>query len=92
VIVSVIILLLLYSVQRFRTGKVGFMFAPILALWFLNLGSIEIYNIIIRYDVSALKAFNPMYIYYFFKMNGNKAWSALGGCVLCNTGTFLLQY
>jgi KUP system potassium uptake protein len=91
VIVSVIVLLLLFSVQRFGTGKVGFMFAPILALWFLNLGSIGIYNIF-RYDVSVVKAFNPMYIYYFFKMNGAKAWSALGGCVLCITGTFLLQY
>jgi KUP system potassium uptake protein len=55
------------------------------------LGSIGIYNIF-RYDVSVVKAFNPMYIYYFFKMNGTKAWSALGGCVLCITGTFLLQY
>jgi KUP system potassium uptake protein len=58
-------------------------------LWFLNLGSIGIYNII-KYDTSVLKAFNPMYIYYFFKMNGIKAWSALGGCVLCITGTSLL--
>jgi KUP system potassium uptake protein len=67
------------------------MFAPILAPWFLNLGSIEIYNVN-RYDVSIVKAFNPMYVYYFFKMNDTKAWPALGGCVLCNTGTFLLQY
>jgi KUP system potassium uptake protein len=89
VIVSILVLLLLFSVQRFGTGKVGIMFAPVLALWFLNLGSIGIYNII-KYDTSVLKAFNPMYIYYFFKMNGIKAWSALGGCVLCITGTSLL--
>ncbi|KAK3129953.1 hypothetical protein QOZ80_6BG0487010 [Eleusine coracana subsp. coracana] len=85
VIISIIVLVLLFSVQRFGTGKVGFMFAPILALWFLNLGSIGIYNLI-RYDISVVKAFNPMYIYYFFNMNGTKAWSALGGCVLCITG------
>ncbi|CAM0951203.1 unnamed protein product [Alopecurus aequalis] len=85
VIVSILVLLLLFSVQRFGTGKVGIMFAPVLGLWFLNLGSIGIYNII-KYDTSVVKAFNPMYIYYFFKMNGVKAWSALGGCVLCITG------
>lgn len=85
VIVSILVLLLLFSVQRFGTGKVGFMFAPVLALWFLNLSSVGIYNII-KYEPSVVKAFNPMYIYLFFKMNGTKAWSALGGCVLCITG------
>ncbi|CAN6174169.1 unnamed protein product [Urochloa humidicola] len=85
VIVSIIVLLLLFSVQRFGTGKVGFMFAPILGLWFLNLSSIGIYNII-KYDISVVRAFNPVYIYLFFKTNGLKAWSSLGGCVLCITG------
>ncbi|CAN6195770.1 unnamed protein product [Urochloa humidicola] len=85
VIVSIIVLLLLFSVQRFGTGKVGFMFAPILGLWFLNLGSIGIYNIV-KYDISVVRAFNPVYIYLFFKTNGLKAWSSLGGCVLCITG------
>uniref|UniRef100_A0A0E0M0M7 Potassium transporter n=1 Tax=Oryza punctata TaxID=4537 RepID=A0A0E0M0M7_ORYPU len=77
VIVSILFLILLFSVQRFGTGKVGFMFAPILALWFLNLGSIGIYNLA-KYDISVVRAFNPT--------NGIKAWSALGGCVLCITG------
>ncbi|CAN6204339.1 unnamed protein product [Urochloa humidicola] len=85
VIVSIIVLLLLFSVQRFGTGKVGFMFAPILGLWFLNLSSIGIYNIV-KYDISVVRAFNPVYIYLFFKTNGLKAWSSLGGCVLCITG------
>lgn len=85
VIVSIVVLLLLFSIQRFGTGKVGFLFAPVLALWFFNLASIGIYNIV-KYDVSVLKAFNPAYIYFFFSRNGVKAWSALGGCVLCITG------
>ncbi|XP_074559298.1 potassium transporter 23 [Curcuma longa] len=85
VIVSIIILIVLFSIQRFGTGKVGFMFAPILALWFFNLGSIGIYNIL-KYDTTVLRAFNPAYIYFFFKRNSTKAWSALGGCVLCITG------
>ncbi|XP_043704475.1 putative potassium transporter 12 isoform X2 [Telopea speciosissima] len=75
----------LFSIQRFGTGKVGFMFSPALALWFFCIGSIGLYNIL-KYDITILKALNPAYIYYFFKRNGVKAYSALGGCVLCITG------
>ncbi|KAJ6814277.1 potassium transporter 23-like [Iris pallida] len=85
VLVSVVILVVLFSIQRFGTGKVGFLFAPVLALWFFSLGSIGIYNIV-KYDISVIKAFNPWYIYLFFHRNDKKAWSALGGCVLCITG------
>ncbi|KAK9277644.1 hypothetical protein L1049_007190 [Liquidambar formosana] len=85
VIVSVIILVGLFSIQQFGTSKVGFTFAPALALWFFCLGSIGIYNLV-KYDITVLRAFNPAYIYFFFKKNSRKAWSALGGCVLCITG------
>ncbi|CAM8979993.1 unnamed protein product [Rhodiola kirilowii] len=85
VIVSIVILVALFSIQQFGTNKVGFSFAPALALWFFCLGAIGIYNLV-TYDFSVLRAFNPMYIYLFFSHNSSKAWSALGGCVLCITG------
>ncbi|KMT07285.1 hypothetical protein BVRB_6g149150 [Beta vulgaris subsp. vulgaris] len=85
VIVSMIILIGLFSIQRFGTSKVGFSFAPALSLWFFSLASIGIYNLF-RYDVTVLRALNPAYIYLFFRKNGIQAWSALGGCVLCITG------
>ncbi|PIA62112.1 hypothetical protein AQUCO_00200246v1 [Aquilegia coerulea] len=85
VIVSIVILIALFSIQRFGTSKVGLSFAPVLALWFFCLGSIGIYNIF-KHDITVLRAFNPAYIYFFFKRNTAKAWSALGGCVLCVTG------
>lgn len=85
VIVSIVILVGLFSIQRFGTSKVGFTFAPALALWFLSLGCIGFYNLV-THDISVLRAFNPAYIYYFFKKNAKHAWSALGGCVLCITG------
>lgn len=89
VIVSIIILVALFSIQKFGTGKVGFMFAPVLALWFFSLGSIGIYNVV-KYDPTVVRALNPTYIYLFFKKNSKNAWSALGGCVLCVTGTTCL--
>lgn len=85
VIVSIVILIGLFSIQRFGTSKVGLSFAPALALWFFSLGTIGIYNIF-AHDITVLRAFNPAYIYFFFKRNSVKAWSALGGCVLCITG------
>lgn len=86
--ISIVVLIALFSIQRFGTGKVGFLFAPILALWFFSLGSIGLYNII-KYDITVLRAFNPAYIYFFFKRNSKAAWSSLGGCVLCITGNIL---
>lgn len=85
VMVSIVILIGLFGIQRFGTSKVGLTFAPCLALWFFSLGSIGLYNLI-KHDVSVVKAINPVYIYLFFKKNSVKAWSSLGGCVLCITG------
>ncbi|KAK8647629.1 hypothetical protein V6N13_121359 [Hibiscus sabdariffa] len=85
VVVSIVILVALFSIQQFGTSKVGFMFAPALALWFFSLGSIGIYNLV-NYDITVIKALNPAYIYFFFQKNSKGAWSALGGCVLCITG------
>jgi KUP system potassium uptake protein len=87
VVVSIIILVALFSIQQFGTGKVGFLFAPVLGLWFFSLGSIGIYNLV-KHDISVIRALNPAYIYFFFKKNSGAAWSALGGCVLCITGTY----
>ncbi|KVH96064.1 potassium transporter, partial [Cynara cardunculus var. scolymus] len=75
--VSIVILVGLFAIQRFGTSKVGLTFAPCLALWFFSLGSIGLYNLI-KYDISVVKAVNPAYIYFFFKKNSGKAWSALG--------------
>lgn len=85
VITSIIILGALFSIQKYGSSKVGFTFAPALALWFFSLGSIGIYNLL-KHDVTVLRALNPAYIYLFFKKNSTNGWSALGGCVLCITG------
>ncbi|KAF8715447.1 hypothetical protein HU200_027098 [Digitaria exilis] len=84
--ISVGILVVLFSVQRFGTDKVGYSFAPIILLWFLCIGGIGFYNLI-KYDVGVLRAFYPKYIVDYFKRNGNDAWISLGGTLLCFTGT-----
>lgn len=83
--ISVAFLIILFSVQRYGTSKVGIVVGPALFIWFCSLGSIGIYNLA-KYDSTVLKAFNPIHIYYFFKRNSTKAWYSLGGCLLCATG------
>ncbi|EPS69169.1 hypothetical protein M569_05598, partial [Genlisea aurea] len=83
--ISVLILVLLFMVQRFGTGKVGYTFAPILCIWFAFIAVIGAYNIF-KHDPSVLKALNPIYIVYYFRRNKLRAWISLGGVILCTTG------
>lgn len=85
VAISVVILILLFSIQRFGTDKVGYSFAPIVLLWFSFIGLTGLYNLF-KHDVSVLRAFNPKYIVDYFRRNGGKGWISLGGVVLCITG------
>ncbi|KAG5228042.1 potassium transporter [Salix suchowensis] len=84
--VSIAILIVLFSVQRFGTDKVGFAFAPVIFLWFSFIGGIGLFNLF-KYDLGVLRAFNPKYIIDYFQRNGKQGWISLGGVVLCITGT-----
>ncbi|XP_034701710.1 potassium transporter 7 isoform X1 [Vitis riparia] len=86
VMIAVAFLIILFSVQKFGTSKVGLAVGPALFIWFCSLAGIGIYNLV-KYDSRVLMAFNPVHIYYFFKRNSTKAWYALGGCLLCATGS-----
>ncbi|XP_031098467.1 potassium transporter 5-like [Ipomoea triloba] len=84
--ISIAILVLLFSVQRFGTDKVGYAFAPAVCLWFAFISGIGVYNLI-KHDITVLRAFNPKYIVDYFRRNGKEGWVSLGGIVLCITGT-----
>ncbi|XP_076892253.1 potassium transporter 19-like [Bidens hawaiensis] len=86
VIISVLILITLFMVQRFGTDRVGYAFAPIICVWFSLIAGIGVYNFI-KFDPSVAKAINPKYIIDYFKRNGKEAWISLGGVVLAITGT-----
>ncbi|KAI4371215.1 hypothetical protein MLD38_019478 [Melastoma candidum] len=86
VVVAVIILVALFSMQHCGTDKVGWLFAPIVLLWFIVIGSIGIFNIC-KYDRRVLRAFSPVYMWRYFKKLGRDGWTSLGGIMLCITGT-----
>ncbi|KAL5060519.1 hypothetical protein RYX36_032123 [Vicia faba] len=85
VMISVVILIGLFMVQRFGTDKVGYSFAPIICIWFALIAGIGVYNFI-KHDASVIKALNPKYIVDYFVRNKIEAWISLGGIVLCTTG------
>lgn len=86
VAVACVILVSLFLLQRFGTDKVGWIFAPIVFIWFLSIGSIGVYNIV-KHDPTIFRAFSPHYIVRYFIHDKKNAWSSLGGIVLSITGT-----
>lgn len=86
VMIAVAFLIVLFSVQKYGTSKMGFIVGPALFVWFCCLAGIGIYNLV-KYDRDVWRAINPVHIYYFFKRKKIEAWYALGGCLLCATGS-----
>nr|ASM90202.1 K+ uptake permease 10 [Sesuvium portulacastrum] len=86
VLVAVVILVGLFSLQHYGTDKVGWLFAPIVLLWFLTIGGVGAFNIW-KYDSGVLRAFSPVYIYRYLKRGGKDRWTSLGGVMLSITGT-----
>ena len=91
VLVAVVILVGLFSMQHYGTDKVGWLFAPIVLLWFLLIGVIGALNIW-KYDSSVLKAFSPVYIYRYIRRGKRDSWVSLGGILLSITGWLFLDY
>lgn len=86
VIVAVVILVGLFSMQHYGTDKVGWLFAPIVLLWFLLIGGIGIFNIF-KHDRNVLRAFSPIHVFRYFRRGGRSSWNSLGGIMLSITGT-----
>ena len=59
VVITLVILLILFSMQRFGTDLVGKAFGPVMFLWFTFLGLVGIMNF--SQDLSVIRAFNPYY-------------------------------
>jgi KUP system potassium uptake protein len=81
---TVAILLILFSVQKKGTHKIGNYFGPIMLVWFGALGVLGVVHIM---DApSVLKALSPAYAFDFFRTHGFHAFRMLGSVVLAVTG------
>jgi KUP system potassium uptake protein len=82
--VSLLILFILFSVQRFGTGRVGTAFGPIMALWFIVIAVLGVLEI--AREPRILLALNPWHGIQFFQANGRIGFLTLGAVVLAVTG------
>ncbi|QFY43258.1 potassium transporter Kup [Candidatus Methylospira mobilis] len=82
--ITLIVLIALFSFQRYGTARVGNLFGPIMLVWFLVLawlGSCSIYA-----HPMVLQAVNPTHAVKFFLQHGSLGFFALGAVVLAFTG------
>jgi KUP system potassium uptake protein len=81
---AVVILLVLFSAQRFGTEKIGRAFGPVMLLWFLVIALLGIASILKHPQVVA--ALDPRYAVRFMSASGRSGFLVLGGVFLCITG------
>lgn len=84
VVITVIILVGLFTVQKRGTHRVGSLFGPVMLIWFATISVLGLWQII-HYPV-ILKALNPWYAVSFFAHNKLNGFLVLGSVVLCITG------
>jgi KUP system potassium uptake protein len=81
---AVVILLVLFSAQRFGTEKIGRAFGPVMLLWFVVIALLGVASILKHPDVIA--AVDPRYAIRFMVASGRTGFLVLGGVFLCITG------
>ncbi|HEX6629772.1 MAG TPA: potassium transporter Kup [Gemmatimonadaceae bacterium] len=82
--ITIVILIVLFSAQRFGTGGVGRVFGPVMLLWFATLAALGVYQIVQAPGV--LTAVNPLHGARFFVDNGVRGFLVLGSVFLAVTG------
>ncbi|MEO6857540.1 MAG: KUP/HAK/KT family potassium transporter, partial [Solirubrobacteraceae bacterium] len=81
---SLAILVLLFAGQRFGTGAVGWLFGPVIMVFFVVIGGFGLRQVVMHPGV--LQGLSPVWGARFMFDHGVDAWLALGGVVLCCTG------
>ncbi len=81
---SVAILLGLFILQRFGSGTIGWLFGPILLVWFVVIGLLGL-NQVVK-EPAVFQALSPTWAVRFFIDHGAAGYLVLGGVVLAITG------
>lgn len=85
IIITLIILLVLFYMQRFGTDLVGKFFGPAMMIWFMFLGLVGLYNM--QVDWTVLRAINPYYaVKLLFSPDNHLGVFILGNVFLATTG------
>ncbi|MCS6766597.1 MAG: potassium transporter Kup [Candidatus Protistobacter heckmanni] len=82
--ISLVVLVLLFLIQRSGSGAVGKLFGPIMLAWFVALGALGLFNIFKSPEM--LAAVNPLYGIAFLHEHALQAFIVLGSVFLVLTG------
>jgi KUP system potassium uptake protein len=81
---SVAILLGLFVLQRFGSGTIGWLFGPVILVWFSVIGLIGLSQVV--RDPAVLQGLSPSWAVRFMLQHGVQGYLVLGGVVLAVTG------
>ena len=82
--VSVVILIGLFVLQRFGSGTIGWLFGPVILVWFTAIGVLGLSQLV--KDPSVLQGLSPTWGVRFMIDHGVSGYLVLGGVVLAVTG------
>ena len=82
--ITVVIIVVLFSVQRRGTAAVGRAFGPVMIAWFLAIGACGVFGIVDHPEI--LRALSPTYAFSFMFSHIGIAFFALAAVVLSVTG------
>jgi KUP system potassium uptake protein len=80
----VVVLLALFAIQPLGTARIGRLFGPVMALWFVAIGLLGINGVILHPGV--LAGLDPRYALRALANGGASGFVVLGGVFLCVTG------
>ena len=83
--IAVVILVALFSLQRFGSGRVGAVFGVVLAVWFVTIAALGAWNLS-AHGARVVSALDPRWSLRFFREHGLRGIPVLGAVVLCLTG------
>jgi KUP system potassium uptake protein len=82
--ITVVILVLLFAIQKFGTHRVGRLFGPVVIIWFITIAALGITWI--GREPAVLGALDPRHALRFFERNGFTGFAVLGAVFLVVTG------
>jgi KUP system potassium uptake protein len=82
--ISLVLLIGLFVLQRFGTGAVGWLFGPVIFVWFVVIGGFGLHEVILHPGV--IQGLSPTWGARFMLDHGVAAFLTLGGVVLAVTG------
>jgi KUP system potassium uptake protein len=81
---SVGILLALFVLQRFGSGTIGWLFGPVIVVWFVVIGLLGLRGVVS--DPAVIQGLSPTWAVRFMLDHGAQGYLVLGGVVLAVTG------